>query len=91
MLPKLLAGALFADVVALLALAAGPAPGQIKNLVTFGDSYTDIVGRLGFRPGGRATADARMCRSSTGRTRRWWDSMACLRRTRRQLGALPLR
>ena len=26
------------------ALAAlGPAPGQIKNLVTFGDSYTDVV------------------------------------------------
>ena len=24
-------------------LAAGPAPNQIKNLVTFGDSYTDIV------------------------------------------------
>ena len=91
MLPKLLAGALLADVVALLALAAGPAPGQIKNLVTFGDSYTDIVGRLGFRPGGRATADPRMCRSCTGRTRRRWDSMACLRRTRRQLGALPLR
>ena len=25
------------------ALAAGPRPNQIKNLVTFGDSYTDIV------------------------------------------------
>ncbi|TCD62319.1 hypothetical protein EIP91_007059 [Steccherinum ochraceum] len=25
------------------ALAAGPVPGQIKNLVTFGDSYTDVV------------------------------------------------
>ncbi|THH26384.1 hypothetical protein EUX98_g7799 [Antrodiella citrinella] len=25
------------------ALAAGPLPGQVKNLVTFGDSYTDVV------------------------------------------------
>ena len=25
------------------AFAAGPRPGQIKNLVTFGDSYTDVV------------------------------------------------
>ena len=25
------------------AYSAGPYPGQIKNLVTFGDSYTDIV------------------------------------------------
>ena len=26
-----------------LAASVGPAPGQIKNLVTFGDSYTDVV------------------------------------------------
>lgn len=26
-----------------LVAALGPAPGSIKNLVTFGDSYTDIV------------------------------------------------
>lgn len=24
-------------------LAVGPFPGQIRNLVTFGDSYTDVV------------------------------------------------
>lgn len=24
----------------------GPRPGQIKNLVTFGDSYTDVVSTL---------------------------------------------
>ncbi|KAI0816994.1 hypothetical protein BC628DRAFT_1094910 [Trametes gibbosa] len=30
--------------LALSALAAGPFPGQIKNLVTFGDSYTDVDG-----------------------------------------------
>ncbi|OSD00164.1 carbohydrate esterase family 16 protein [Trametes coccinea BRFM310] len=29
---------------AISALAAGPLPGQIKNLVTFGDSYTDVDG-----------------------------------------------
>ncbi|KAI0657945.1 hypothetical protein C8Q70DRAFT_250112 [Cubamyces menziesii] len=29
---------------AFTALAAGPLPGQIKNLVTFGDSYTDVDG-----------------------------------------------
>ena len=28
------------------AFAAGPQAGQIKNLVTFGDSYTDIVGSI---------------------------------------------
>ncbi|KAI0817008.1 hypothetical protein BC628DRAFT_1506727 [Trametes gibbosa] len=28
----------------LSALAGGPSPGQIKNLVTFGDSYTDVDG-----------------------------------------------
>ncbi|TBU45278.1 hypothetical protein BD309DRAFT_1079441 [Dichomitus squalens] len=38
---KLLEGA---AALAPLPLAAGPAPGQIKNLVTFGDSYTDIDG-----------------------------------------------
>ena len=43
MLPQLLAIAVLAKAIALSALAAGPAPGQIKNLVTFGDSYTDIV------------------------------------------------
>lgn len=26
-----------------LVAALGPAPGSIKNLVTFGDSYTDVV------------------------------------------------
>ena len=24
----------------------GPRPGQLKNLVTFGDSYTDVVSRF---------------------------------------------
>ncbi|TCD62320.1 hypothetical protein EIP91_007060 [Steccherinum ochraceum] len=35
----------FVSVVAFAAsaLAVGPAPSQIKNLVTFGDSYTDVV------------------------------------------------
>lgn len=28
------------------ALAVGPDPDQIKNLVTFGDSYTDAVGYI---------------------------------------------
>ena len=32
-----------AENLALSAFALGPQPGQIKNLVTFGDSYTDIV------------------------------------------------
>lgn len=26
-----------------LPFSKGPQPGQIKNLVTFGDSYTDVV------------------------------------------------
>ena len=43
MLPKLLAIAVLAKTIALSAFAAGPPPGQIKNLVTFGDSYTDVV------------------------------------------------
>ncbi|PIL25383.1 hypothetical protein GSI_13273 [Ganoderma sinense ZZ0214-1] len=43
MLPQLLAAAILAKAVALLVFAAGPAPGQIKNLVTFGDSYTDVM------------------------------------------------
>ncbi|KAH8092197.1 GDSL lipase/esterase [Cristinia sonorae] len=30
-------------VFATISLAAGPLPNQIKNLVTFGDSYTDVV------------------------------------------------
>ena len=30
-------------VLAIFSDALGPAPGQIKNLVTFGDSYTDVV------------------------------------------------
>lgn len=30
-------------VAAQLAATQGPQPGQIKNLVTFGDSYTDVV------------------------------------------------
>lgn len=29
--------------LALTVVAKGPLPNQIKNLVTFGDSYTDIV------------------------------------------------
>ncbi|EJF59316.1 hypothetical protein DICSQDRAFT_128341 [Dichomitus squalens LYAD-421 SS1] len=40
MLRELLAAAALVP----LALAAGPAPGQIKNLVMFDDSYTDIDG-----------------------------------------------
>ncbi|PIL25409.1 hypothetical protein GSI_13299 [Ganoderma sinense ZZ0214-1] len=44
MLPQLLAVTVLAKAVALSAFAAGPAPGQIKNLVTFGDSYTDVDG-----------------------------------------------
>ncbi|TFK88878.1 carbohydrate esterase family 16 protein, partial [Polyporus arcularius HHB13444] len=40
----LLAAVLLSGSVALSALAAGPLPGQIKNLVTFGDSYTDVDG-----------------------------------------------
>ena len=28
---------------ALTAQAKGPSPNQIKNLITFGDSYTDVV------------------------------------------------
>ena len=43
MLPQVLVIAVLAKAIALSAFAAGPAPGQIKNLVTFGDSYTDIV------------------------------------------------
>ncbi|KAM5533673.1 hypothetical protein V8D89_012640 [Ganoderma adspersum] len=35
---------IFAESLALSAFAVGPQPGQIKNLVTFGDSYTKIVG-----------------------------------------------
>ena len=34
------------------AFAAGPRPGQIKNLVTFGDSYTDVVSDPLFQPVG---------------------------------------
>lgn len=29
-----------------LAASVGPSPGQIKNLVTFGDSYTDVVSSI---------------------------------------------
>ena len=43
MLPGVLAIAVLAKAIALSAFAAGPAPGQIKNLVTFGYSYTDVV------------------------------------------------
>ncbi|KAI0741767.1 SGNH hydrolase-type esterase domain-containing protein [Daedaleopsis nitida] len=35
---------LLSTIPSLLARAAGPSPGQIKNLVTFGDSYTDVDG-----------------------------------------------
>ncbi|KAI0372654.1 hypothetical protein BV20DRAFT_963698 [Pilatotrama ljubarskyi] len=41
---SLLTSALLSSGLALFALAAGPSPGQIKNLVTFGDSYTDVDG-----------------------------------------------
>ena len=40
---RLLTAALLLGSVVPSGLAAGPSPGQIKNLVTFGDSYTDIV------------------------------------------------
>ena len=43
MLRQLLSTVALANVVALSAFAAGPFPWQIKNLVTFGDSYTDVV------------------------------------------------
>ena len=43
MLAQLLAIVVLAKIIAFSAFAAGPAPGQIKNLVTFGDSYTDVV------------------------------------------------
>ncbi|RPD58829.1 GDSL lipase/acylhydrolase [Lentinus tigrinus ALCF2SS1-7] len=42
MVGRLLAAVLLSGSVALSALAVGPLPGQIKNLVTFGDSYTDV-------------------------------------------------
>ncbi|KAH9847599.1 GDSL lipase/esterase [Lenzites betulinus] len=41
---KLLTALVLSCSLALSALAAGPFPGQIKNLVTFGDSYTDVDG-----------------------------------------------
>lgn len=37
------AGILVPLLYAVAAAAAGPSPNQIKNLVTFGDSYTDVV------------------------------------------------
>ena len=47
MLRQALATAVLATSLVSGAFAAGPAPGQIKNLVTFGDSYTDVVsGRI---------------------------------------------
>ncbi len=42
MLRQLLVTALLAH----SAFGAGPQAGQIKNLVTFGDSYTDVVGSI---------------------------------------------
>ncbi|TBU30115.1 GDSL lipase/acylhydrolase [Dichomitus squalens] len=42
MLRQVLAAAVLAGYALLSTFAVGPAPGQIKNLVTFGDSYTDI-------------------------------------------------
>ena len=42
---SMIRGWLSALLLASVALAAGPFPGQIKNLVTFGDSYTDVVSR----------------------------------------------
>ncbi|KAI0754370.1 GDSL lipase/esterase [Daedaleopsis nitida] len=39
---RCLLAALSLSAIVLTTLAAGPSPGQIKNLVTFGDSYTDI-------------------------------------------------
>ena len=73
---------------AFTALAAGPLPGQIKNLVTFGDSYTDVVSVLirTLRTFGSSPYDDRVgwsCR------RRY--SMACIRRPGRSLQALPVR
>lgn len=44
--PKGLIVAVVAAVSALAAQHVGPQPGQIKNLVTFGDSYTDVVSAL---------------------------------------------
>ena len=38
-----------------VAFAAGPRPGQIKNLVTFGDSYTDVVSTQSPRPSEAST------------------------------------
>ena len=35
--------AALANLTAALSATTGPTPGQIKNLVTFGDSYTDVV------------------------------------------------
>lgn len=35
----------------------GPSPGQIKNLVTFGDSYTDVVSRMQIPSKAEAVAD----------------------------------
>lgn len=43
MVKGLLTSVLLSGSLAFSALAAGPFPGQIKNLVTFGDSYTDVV------------------------------------------------
>ena len=40
MLRQVFVTAVLATSLAFFALATGPAPGQIKNLVTFGDSYT---------------------------------------------------
>ncbi|KAI0666850.1 hypothetical protein C8Q78DRAFT_426008 [Trametes maxima] len=44
MIRSLLPAILVSGGVVISALAAGPRSGQIKNLVTFGDSYTDVDG-----------------------------------------------
>ncbi len=43
MLRQLLTTTVLVKIIALSVFATGPFPGQIKNLVTFGDSYTDVV------------------------------------------------
>ena len=83
-----------AENLALSAFAVGPQPGQIKNLVTFGDSYTDIVSKQ-YENNQTIELLTRMHSTlvfrSPGRPRRRGDSLARLRRLIRQLHALPLR
>ncbi|PIL33346.1 hypothetical protein GSI_04797 [Ganoderma sinense ZZ0214-1] len=86
-LRQLLAAIVLAESLALSSFADGPGPqpGQIKNLVTFGDSYTDIVSLA------RYNKNRSSCSHSpihlAGRPRRRRDSLARPRR-RRQLPQL---